>query len=354
MKKVGINGIAGRIGKFAAYELVQLGEVIGAVNDLASTDNIIASLSHKDGVHGSLDWEVKKISDKMITINGDEVRVYHEKDPADISWGKEVVAVDECTGFFIEREAAERHFIGEGGLETVVISAPGKGDMNFYVMGVNHTDYQKGTEKDKIISNASCTTKALAVPMKVLVNAGFEVYGVLMDTTHAATNTSKPLDFMATYGALDTIQSAKTGAAIATGKVIPILDGLMDGFAMRVPTRDGSFANIYLVAEAKGLSANNTEVVAYINSLFENAVLDPRYVGRIDVHGGGEISSPDIIGNTASSVVSLSKTKVLGIPLPAQKELGNGVALIGFVSGYDNERGPAMDLAMLTQYAMNK
>ncbi len=343
MKKIAINGAAGRIGKFAAYELVQLGEVIGAVNDLATTDAIVGSLSHKDGVHGTLDWKIEKVSDDVIKIDGNDVKVYHERDPANISWGNDIYAVDECTGLFIKKEDSERHFAKNQGLETVVISAPGKGDMKMLVMGINHTDYEKS---DKVISNASCTTKALAMPMKVLLDAGIQIYGVLMDTTHAATNTSKPLDFMREYGVLDSINSAKTGAAIATGKVIEYLDGKMDGFAMRVPTRDGSFANVYFVAEAKDLSAE------YVNNVFEKAAAaNLKYLGRIDTFDGAEISSPDIIGNTASSIISLSKTKSLVLPLEG-KDSANQLALVGIVSGYDNERGPSMDLAMLTQYVM--
>ncbi|MEE9525784.1 MAG: glyceraldehyde 3-phosphate dehydrogenase NAD-binding domain-containing protein [Candidatus Woesearchaeota archaeon] len=335
MKTIGINGIAGRIGKFTAYELVKLGEVIGAVNDLASTDAIVKALHHVDGVHGKLEWGVAKVNDENLMINGHKVRVYHEADPANIEWGKDVYAVAECTGRFIQKEDAEKHFNKSPKLEDVVISAPGKGDIKMLVMGINHTDYEKG---DRVTSNASCTTKALAMPIKVLMDADIDIYGVLMDTTHAATNTSKPLDFMSEYGVLDNIISAKTGAAIATGKVIPSLEGKMDGFAMRVPTRDGSFANIYLVAEADNLS------VEYLNGIFESAAENPDYCNRIQVFDGKEIASADIIGNISSSVIALSKTKSIALN-PAHT-----FALVGIVSGYDNERGPAKDLALLTQY----
>jgi glyceraldehyde 3-phosphate dehydrogenase len=342
-KGVGINGIAGRIGKFAAYELEKLGGTIVAVNDLATTDSILDSLSRRDGVHGVLDWKVKKIGDQAISINEKPVRVYHERDPANIQWGEGVNAIDECTGLFTERSAAEKHFAKSPNLETIIVSAPGKG-MNTYVMGVDHMEYKKD---EKVISNASCTTKALAVPIQILLDSGLEIYAILMDTTHAATNTQKPLDFMAEYGTLGNIISSKTGAAIATGEVIPQLKGKMDGFAFRVPVQDGSFANFYFVAEAKDLS------VAYLNSVFKSAVSDPRYCGRIEVFDGKEIGTPDILGNTASAIVALSKTKSILIPLPG-KNPQNQFALMGIVSGYDNERGPAKDLAMLTQYVLQK
>jgi len=342
MKKVGINGIAGRIGKFAAYEYIQLGGVIGAVNDIASTDDIIDSLSRKDGVHGKLDWAVEKIDEENIRINNNIVIVSHDQDPINIFWDNATV-VNECTGFYNTEQGAKRHFQKNVSLETVLISAPG--DMKTLVMGVNHKEY---TREGRIISNASCTTKALAMPMKVLLDKDIQIYGVLMDTTHAATNTQKPLDFMGKYGALDSIQSAKTGAAIATSKVIQYLEGKVDGFAMRVPTRNGSFANIYLVAEGENLSVDS------INSMFELAVNDEQYAGRIDVFDGKEIASPDIIGNTASSVIALSKTKSLTLPIKGEYNPANNVCLIGIVAGYDNERGSAKDLALLTEYVLQQ
>ncbi len=345
MKSVGINGIAGRIGKFTAYELSKLGVEISAVNDLASTDAIVESLSHRDGVHGNLEWKVEKIDEKRISINGFPAEVFHEKDPANIIWGNDIYVVGECAGPFTKREDAERHFHSSNALETVLISAPGTGDMKTLVMGVNHTDYRIG---DRVVSNASCTTKALAVPMQVLIDAGVVIYGVQMVTTHAATNTQKPLDFMDSYGVLDVISSAKTGAAIATGKVIPYLDGKMGGFAMRVPTRNGSFANVFFAAEGDDLSPEK------INSIFEEAKSNPEYCGRIDVFYGKEISSPDIIGNTASSVISSAKTNSIILPFQAMANLAYQTALIGIVSGYDNERAPAKDLAMLAKYVMSR
>jgi glyceraldehyde 3-phosphate dehydrogenase len=339
MLKIGINGIAGRIGKFAAYELIDLGEIIGAVNDLASTDDIVKSLAHRDGVHGTLDWKIEKIDENNIAINGNAVRINHERDPSMIKWGEDITIINECAGPFTDKNDANRHFNQYSPkLNTVIVSAPGKG-MNTYVMGVNHTDYRM---KENVISNASCTTKALAVPLKTIIDAGIQVHAVLMDTTHATTNTQKPLDFMSTYGALDTISSAKTGAAIATGEVIKSLSGIMDGFAMRVPTRDGSFANAYIVGEGNNLGAK------YINEIFSNASKDKKYAGRIKIFDGKEISSTDIIGNTASSVIALSKTK--SFVLPYEGKNGNKLALIGFVSGYDNERGPSRDLALLTKH----
>lgn len=343
MKNVGINGISGRIGKFAAYELVNLGEIIAAANDLATTDQIIESLAHRDSVHGKLDWTVEKTGDNEISINGNKVALFHEKDPSCIAWGDSISAIAECTGAYTTKEGAEKHYAKAPNLELVVVSAPGK-NMESYAMGVNHLDY-RGDER--VVSNASCTTKAIAVPLKVLMDAGCKIYGVYMDTVHAATNTQKPLDFMDAYGSLDIIGSAKTGAAIATAELIPELAGRMEGLAFRVPTRDGSFANVYLVADAPESS------VAFFNDAFKAAAEDSRYCGRLLPFAKKEIASPDIIGETASSVLALSKTRALELPYQAAAP-GLKPVFVNFISGYDNERGPSKDLAMLVQYALAK
>ena len=354
VKGAGINGVAGRVGRLTAFQLVQLGVPIGSVNDLAKTGAIVESLANKDGVHGTLDWKVERRDESTIAINGSPVRVFHEKDPAAIEWGSDVYAVAECAGPFVERSAAEKHFTKNPQLETVLISAPGKGDLNTYVMAVNHTQYNPANPKDRVVSNASCTTKALSLPLIALINAGVSVYAVLMDTTHAATNTQRVLGYMSERGSLNEIVSSKTGAAIATTEVIPLLKGKMDGFAMRVPTTDGSFANFYFVAEAPDLS------VQFLNGVFKGAVSDPKYLGRIDVYDARddedkpkEVASTDIVGNPASSIMVLAKTKSILLPhqgiVPA-----NQLALIGAVSGYDNELGPAKDLAMLTQYVLQQ
>ena len=341
---VGINGIAGRIGKFTAYEIAMLGVAvekpqsrdargiptrISAVNDLASTDEIIASLQQKDAVHGALSWEISKIAEDDILINGNPVKVFHEENPAKIFWPTQIVA--DCTGRCTSTEQASQHFQHSAFLEYVAVSAPG--DMPMYCMGINHAFYQQ----ERIVSNASCTTKAVALPLKVLLDAGIGIEAVLLDTTHAATNTQKPLQVFSAYGVLDTIMSAKTGAAKSVGKLLPELENKIDGFAMRVPTRDGSFANIYLVVHDSFESAED------YNQLFRGACNNTKYAGRLSVFEGDEIGSPDIIGNTTSATIALSKTKL--IPFPNH-------SLLGIVSGYDNERGPAKDLALLCQYML--
>jgi len=341
MDKVGINGIAGRIGKFAAYEALGLGLQVVAANDLATTDQIIESLSHKDSMHGKLDWKIEKVDDNTISINGQKVRICHERDPSNIRWGEEVSIVDECTGLFTTRAGAEKHLANSPGLYAVIVSAPGK-NMNSYAMGVNHQDYNPA---ERVISNASCTTKAIAVPLKVLIDNGFQIYNVKMNTVHAATNTQKPLDFMDSYGVLDTIGSAKTGAAVATSELIPSLEGKLRGLAYRVPTRDGSIAHVTVIGDTPYHTSGQ------INDLFSLASKDARYCGRIFLFEGSEIASPDIIGNAASSIIAVKKTESDVLPYKPLMPGFKPVSLT-FVSGYDNERGPAKDLALLTQYVL--
>ena len=279
--------------------------------------------------------------------------MHHYKDPGDIDWGNEVRAVAECTGLFTDRDGAGRHFAYRqdsirsfappANLKAVIVSAPGK-CMPSYAMGVNHEDYKAS---ERVISNASCTTKAIAVPLRALIENGFVIYDVKMNTVHAATNTQKPLDFMDTYGALDTIGSAKTGAAIATAELLPILEGRLKGIAYRVPTRDGSIAHVNVIADAPYNSAEQ------VNEVFERAAQDPRYCQRICMFGGKEIASPDIIGNAASSIIAAKKTELDILPYTPLARSTNAVSLT-FVSGYDNERGPAKDLALLTQHVLDR
>lgn len=347
---IGINGAAGRIGKLNLYQLLQLETedieaghkpraVVRAINDLAPTDAIINSYRKRDQTHGNLGFRVEKLSEDRIEINGNKVMVFHKRNPAEIPWSEYGVRiVSECSGAFKDRESAQTHL--QGGAERVVISMPAKGVDGTFAMAVNHESYNP--QEHYVISNASCTTKALAVPLKALMDNGIKMYAVLMDTTHAATNSQRVLQFFDEYGALNEIQTAKTGAAIATSELIPALERKMDGYALRVPTTDGSFANIYFVAAGEDISVGN------LNRILKTASEDPSLLGRLDYFAGEEASSTDIIGNTASSIIVASKTKV--IHLPFSGENGMQLGLCGLCSGYDNELGPSRDLAMLLRY----
>ncbi|MBI2139093.1 hypothetical protein HYU13_05880 [Candidatus Woesearchaeota archaeon] len=226
-----------------------------------------------------------------------------------------------------------------------MVSQPAKVDITL-AMGVNHELYKPfdsiGNPYHVDIANASCTTKALATPIKALMNAGITFYAVLMDTAHAATNTQRVLQFADVYGVLDELQTAKTGAAIATAELIPVLEHLMDGYAIRAPVKDGSFANIFSV-----VSADDSEkiTVTGINKRLEEASRCPQTMGRLAYFRGMEAGTTDIVGNAASGIIVASKTKSIKLPFPDSN--GRPTALIGICSGYDNELGPSRDLAML-------
>lgn len=350
--RIGINGGAGRIGKLAHWQLAYLNQikdvhagsrykiVVGAINDLASTDDIVSSYQKRDQTHGDLGWNVAKISDNEIRVNDNVVDVYHCRNPAEIPWaesGTKIVA--ECTGLFADGSAVKHK---SGGAERIVVSAPAKQADATLAMGINHEDFD--SRSHYVISNASCTTKALAMPIKVMKDAGVNIYSLIMDTAHSATNTQRVLQFGAEYGVLDEIQTAKTGAAVALTEFFPELKEKMSGYALRTPTKDGSFANMMIVGsvDCKNFDAE------YLNLLFERAEHEPKYARRISYFTGQEASTSDIIGNAASSVIVASKTAVT--PIPGTDKEDRKMYHMGICSGYDNELAPSRDLALLVRY----
>ncbi len=353
--RIGINGL-GRIGKLNLKELELLDAedsssgsenrvVVAAINDVLSTDEIVASFNHRDQTHGYIGLKAGKISEDAISLSGKKIAVFHEADPARIPWGDYGIAVvADCTGRATERAAAEKHLIG--GANYVVVSAPGKGFDKTLAMAVNH--YEFNPLEHHIISNASCTTKAVAVPLKALIDYGIEIHSVIMDTTHAATNSERTLQVGTKYGVLNEIITAKTGAAIATSELIPSLEGRMGGYALRVPTLDGSFANISFVAGGDSLEQSA------INYILEEASCNPKTLGRLDYNTQPEVSSTDIIGNTASSVIVASQTRSNQLPFYIQGDSSKPVVHAAICSGYDNELGPSRDLAMLVRYVALK
>lgn len=262
--KVGINGY-GRIGRNilrALYESQRRGEIqIVAVNDLgdAATN---AHLTQYDTAHGRFPHEVGVDGD-YLTVAGDRIRVFAERDPAKVGWG-EVGAdlVMECTGLFTSKAKAGKHI--EGGAKKVLISAPGDADVDRTVVyGVNHGDIQAS---DSVISNASCTTNCLAPLVKVLHEKIGVVHG-LMTTIHAYTNDQVLTDVFhkdlrrarsATMSQIPT----KTGAAAAVGLVLPMLNGKLDGFAMRVPTINVSVVDLCFVAARDTSKGEIDQIVA--------------------------------------------------------------------------------------------
>lgn len=248
--KVGINGF-GRIGRMVLRVCAANPRVeVVAVNDPFIPPDYMVYQFKYDSSQGKFNGEVST-NGKTLTINGQEIAVYQERDPKAIPWQKHGVDyVAECTGIFKEVETASAHF--EGGAKRVCISAPSK-TAPMFVMGVNE---EKWTSDMKIFSNASCTTNCLAPVAKVL-NDAFGIEEGLMSTIHAVTATQKTVDapskkWRSGRGAYQNIIPATTGAAVAVGKVIPELNGKLTGMAYRVPVPDGSVVDltVRLIKEA--------------------------------------------------------------------------------------------------------
>lgn len=327
--KVGINGF-GRIGRLTFRALLNKKNVeVVAFNDLTDAKTL-AHLFKYDSVHGKFNGDVSVDGDSLV-INGKKIRVYAEKDPANLPWkelGVEIVA--ECTGIFRTREKMMKHITA--GAKKVVLSVPSdnKEDVDLtIVLGVNDN---KLTKEMQLISNASCTTNCLAPVAKVL-NDKFGIKKGLMNTIHSYTNDQIILDaphkdLRRARAAAVSMIPTKTGAAKAIGLVIPELDGKMDGFAVRVPTPDGSLVD--LTCE---LSRSVTK--DEINAAMKEAADGP--MKGILEYLDEPLVSCDIIGNPHSSIYDSLMTKVID---------GN---LIKIIAWYDNEVGYSSRLADLIE-----
>lgn len=315
--RVGINGF-GRIGR-NFYRAVQASGAdieIVAANDLMDNKSI-AHLLKYDSVLGVLSDEVSS-DEQSITVGGKSVRVFEERDPAQIPWG-EVGAdiVVESTGIFTDATKAHAHI--DGGAKKVVISAPATNDDATFVMGVNHEDYDPA--KHHVVSNASCTTNCLA-PMAKALNDEFGIVKGLMTTVHAYTQDQNLLDGphkdlrRARAAALSIIPTS-TGAAKAIGLVLPELKGKLDGYALRVPTPTGSATDLTFEA---GRETTVAEVNAAVKAAAEGGLK-----GFLK-YTEDPIVSADIVTDPSSCIFDAGLTKVIG----------NQVKVVGW---YDNEWG---------------
>ncbi len=317
MKKIAINGF-GRIGRLAFRLIAEETDYeVVAINDLTSAEELAYYLKY-DTNHRSFACDDITFDKNNIIYKGRKIRVYSEKDPSLLPWRDlNVDVVLECTGLFTKLEDAYKHVVA--GAKHVIISAPGKGKMKTIVYGVN-SDTLDGTET--VISAASCTTNCLA-PVVDILNKEYGIEKGYMTTVHAITNDQSTLDVPHKKGinsrrgraASLNIIPASTGAATAIGKVIPNLEGKLDGGAFRVPVGDGSLVDLTLE-----LKKNTT--VDEINNLFKSKesdfikfTMDP-------------IVSSDILGARCGSLVDGQLTKVLDV---------DGKQLVKIVSWYDNE-----------------
>ncbi len=249
--KIGINGF-GRIGRIAFRIAVQSENTeVVAINDLLDVDHLAYMLKY-DSVHGRFNGDVSVKNGNLI-VNGKEVRVSAEKNPADLKWDAvDAQVIIDCTGIFKDKASASAHL--DAGAKKVVISAPTK-DTPMFVMGVNENDVKP---EDTVVSNASCTTNCLA-PMAKVVQEEFGIVEGLMTTIHASTSTQFTVDspskknYRIGRSALNNIIPTSTGAAAAVGKVLPEVDGKLTGMAFRIPTADVSVVDLTVRTE-KGAS----------------------------------------------------------------------------------------------------
>lgn len=313
--KVAINGF-GRIGRLALRLMVQNPEFdVVAINDLTDA-HMLAHLFKYDSAQGRFNGTIE-VKENAFLVNGKEIKVFAQADPANLPWGElGVDVVLECTGFFTKKEKAEAHI--QAGAKKVVISAPATGDLKTIVYNVND-NILDGTET--VISGASCTTNCLA-PMAKALNDNFGIVEGLMTTIHAYTNDQNTLDGPHRKGDLRRARAAAanitpntTGAAKAIGLVIPELKGKLDGAAQRVPVITGSITELVTVL-AKPVT------VEEVNAAMKAASTES--FGYTEE----ELVSSDIIGINYGSLFDATQTKVMTV---GDKQL------VKTVAWYDNE-----------------
>lgn len=312
--KVGINGF-GRIGRLVVRRMLALGGFdIVAINDLTDSKTL-SHLFKYDSIHGRFNGEVK-VSENGMTVNGDEIKITAEKDPTKLDWtGADVVI--ESTGVFTSKEKLQIHI--DRGAKKVILTAPAKDALDAtIVLGVNDSVLKP---EMKILSNASCTTNCLAPMVKVLDDA-FGIDKGFMTTIHSYTNDQGLLDQphkdlrRARAGAMNIIPTS-TGAAKAVGEVLPHLKGKLDGFALRVPTPDGSLTDFVCVLKK---DATKEEINAAMKNASENELK-----GILE-YTEDPIVSTDIVGSSYSCIFDALSTM----------SKGNLVKVVGW---YDNEWG---------------
>ncbi len=324
---VGINGF-GRIGRNVFRVIAKRDGIdVLAINDLADSKSLAMLLKY-DSVHGRFSGSVEA-KEKSLMVNGKEVKLFMEKDPAKLPWkslGVDIVV--ESTGIFTSRADCARHL--DAGAKKVILSAPSKDKIDAtIVVGVNTRDLKA---EHKIISNASCTTNCLA-PLAKVVNDNFGIEKGLMTTIHAYTNDQRISDLIhkdlrrARAAAMNIIPTT-TGAAKAIGEVIPSLKGKLDGLAMRVPVANGSVTDLVAVV-------SKDVTVEAVNAAMKKAA-EGELRGILE-YCDDPIVSSDIIGNTHSSIFDSALTYVID------------KRMVKVVSWYDNEWGFSNRMADLIE-----
>ena len=327
--RVGINGF-GRIGRnfFRAARAAGADLEVVGVNDLVPPATN-AHLLKYDSTHGRLAAEVTS-GESSITVDGKEIKVFAERDPANLPWGDlGVDVVVESTGFFTDGEKAAAHV--KAGAPRVVISAPATNVDATFCVGVNDDTFDGS--KHTVVSNASCTTNCF-VPMVKVLDDAFGVEKGLMTTVHAYTNDQNLLDLAhkdlrRSRAAAANITPSSTGAARATGLVLQAMQGKLDGTALRVPVQDGSVTDLVAIL-------GREVTVDEINSAFEKAALDGP-LSKVLVYTADPIVSSDIVGSPASCTFDSGLTMAMG-------------SLVKVLGWYDNEWGYSNRLVDLCRF----
>ena len=328
MIKVGINGF-GRIGRmvFRASQTNKNIQVVG-INDLLEVDYLAYMLKY-DSVHGKFDGTVE-VKDGKLIVNGNEIRVSAERNPADLKW--DAIGADyvvESTGLFLSKDKAQGHI--DAGAKYVVMSAPSKDDTPMFVMGVNQDKYEKGCQ---FVSNASCTTNCLAPIAKVL-HDNFGILEGLMTTVHAMTATQQTVDgpsakdWRGGRAASGNIIPSSTGAAKAVGKVIPELNGKLTGMSFRVPTLNVSTVDLTVRLEKE---TSYEEICKVMKDASEGDLKG--ILGYTDE----AVVSSDFIGDARTSIFDVDA----GIQLSP--------TFVKVVSWYDNEWGYSNKVVELIEH----
>lgn len=330
--KIGINGF-GRIGRCVLRLVLDdpsVEEVV--INGLSDTKEL-AYLFKYDSMQRFLPYEVEA-EENYINVNDRKIKVYKESDPNNIPWGEHGIdVVFECTGVFNSSEKSMAHI--NKGAKHVLISAPSKDDTKTIVYGVND---ELITKEDKIISCASCTTNALA-PLASVIHKNFKIKSGFMTTVHAMTNDQETLDVTHKKGIYQrrgraaslNIIPTSTGAASQIGKVIPELDGLLDGISYRVPVGDGSLVELNVVVEKSATKEEINNVLKVSENEAFKYTEDP-------------IVSSDVVGNVYGSIVDGLLTNVIN---------KNGNVVVKVVAWYDNEIGYSAQMIRVAKTLMS-
>jgi len=329
MVNIGINGF-GRIGRLVARAALSKGGDVKlvAVNDPFIGVDYMVYMFQYDSTHGKFNGEVKAVDGNLV-INGNTIKVFDKRDPAEIPWGASGAEyVVESTGVFTTTDKASAHL--KGGAKKVIISAP-SADAPMFVVGVNEKEYKSNLE---VVSNASCTTNCLA-PLAKVINDEFGIEEGLMTTVHAMTATQKTVDgpsgkdWRGGRTASNNIIPSSTGAAKAVGKVIPELNGKLTGMAFRVPTVDVSVVDLTVRLKKK---ATYDEIKAKLREASEGCMKG--VLGYTE----DDVVSTDFIGDQRSSIFDAKA----GIQLSP--------TFVKLVSWYDNEYGYSCRVVDLMTY----